>query len=61
VHEALDLSSGDVVFVDDQARNVAGAEAAGIRALQFDVTQPAISFDRALAALDLPRRSTAAS
>jgi putative hydrolase of the HAD superfamily len=58
---ALGLSSGDVVFVDDQARNVAGADAVGIRALHFDVTQPAVSFDRALAAFGLPQPSTIAS
>jgi putative hydrolase of the HAD superfamily len=57
---ALGLASGDVVFVDDQARNVAGAEAVGIRALQFDVTQPRVSFERALAAFGLRGPTTIA-
>lgn len=36
------------VFVDDQKRNVVGAKAAGMRAIQFDVKQPSQSFANAL-------------
>jgi len=59
VAEALGLTPGDCVFIDDQARNVAGAERAGMRAVQFEVRDPRRSFSEALAhfglALDLPR------
>lgn len=39
--EALGVRAGRVLFVDDQAVNVAGAEAAGLRGLRFDVTDVA--------------------
>jgi putative hydrolase of the HAD superfamily len=42
--EALRLSAGDIVFVDDQTRNVEGARRAGLDAVWFDVTRPAESF-----------------
>lgn len=45
--EALGLSPEEVVFVDDQPRNVEGARRAGLDALQFDVTKPASSFAEA--------------
>ena len=58
VAEALGLPARACVFVDDQARNVAGAERAGMRAVQFEVRDPRRSFSEALAhfglALDLP-------
>lgn len=58
VAEALGLPARTCVFVDDQARNVAGAERAGLRAVQFEVRDPRRSFSEALAhfglALDLP-------
>lgn len=38
----------DVVFVDDQSRNVQGALAAGWQAVQLDVMQPHIGFNLAL-------------
>ena len=38
--EALGLSAGEVVFVDDQPRNVAGGSAVGIRSFQLDITAP---------------------
>ena len=46
---ALKLEAGACVFVDDQPRNVTGAAAAGMRAVQFDVAQPAQSYAEALA------------
>lgn len=48
VSEALGLAAGDCLFVDDQARNVVGAQAAGMQALLFDVTRPAASYREAL-------------
>jgi len=56
--EALGLAAGNCVFVDDQARNAAGAERAGMRVVHFEVRDPRRSFSEALAhfglALDLP-------
>ncbi len=40
VLDALRLSPGDCVFVDDQLRNVRGAEAIGMRTVHFDVINP---------------------
>lgn len=58
VTDALGLPAGACVFVDDQARNVAGAERAGMRAVHFEVRDPHRSFSEALAhfglALDPP-------
>lgn len=48
VAEALGVLPGECVFVDDQRRNVDGALRAGMRAVQFDVLQPAASFQQAL-------------
>lgn len=53
VTDALRVGPADCVFVDDQARNVAGAVAAGWHALHFDVTAPAASFREALGLLGL--------
>jgi putative hydrolase of the HAD superfamily len=51
---ALGLSDpGQVVFVDDQPVNVAGASAAGLVAVRFDVTDPEGSVAGVRAALDL--------
>ncbi len=46
--EQLGMAAGQCVFVDDQLRNVEGARQAGMRALHFDILQPAASFRRAL-------------
>lgn len=48
VIEALGLEPEACVFVDDQLRNVRGAEAVGMRTVHFDVTQPARSYSEAL-------------
>ena len=45
--EALGLPPGEVVFVDDQKRNVVGARAAGLDAVLFDITAPAASYAEA--------------
>jgi len=46
--EQLEAPPAACVFVDDQLRNVAGALRAGMRAVQFDIARPALSFRRAL-------------
>lgn len=43
----------DCVFVDDQSRNVLGAMKLGWQTVQFDVTNPADSYQRALKLLGL--------
>ena len=48
VTDALGLAPADCVFVDDQLRNVRGAEAAGMRSVHFDVTHPGQSYAEAL-------------
>ena len=51
--QALGLQGEDCVFVDDQVRNVQGAIQAGWQGVQFDVTHPAESYQRALMLLGL--------
>lgn len=51
--EAFNAQAEDAVFVDDQPRNVAGAEEVGVTAIQFDVADPEGSFRRAAEALDI--------
>jgi putative hydrolase of the HAD superfamily len=53
VTEALKLAPADCVFVDDQARNVAGARAVGWQTVHFDVTAPQASYDQALRLLGI--------
>lgn len=43
--ERLESEPGDVLFVDDQPTNVAGAAAVGMRTVWFDVTDPGRSAD----------------
>ena len=50
---ALDLAATDCVFVDDQARNIEGAEAVGLQVVKFDVRHPAAGYNEALALLGL--------
>ena len=45
--EALGLAPRNVVFLDDQRRNVEGARRAGLDAVWFDVTRPAASYAEA--------------
>jgi putative hydrolase of the HAD superfamily len=54
--EALGLSPAEVVFVDDQPRNIEGARRAGLGTVQFDVTNPGSSFTEAEARLGLDQR-----
>lgn len=46
--EALGVAPHDCVFVDDQARNIAGAQAAGWPTVHLDVRDPASGFAQAL-------------
>jgi len=45
--EALGVAPQNVVFVDDQMRNVEGARRAGLDAVWFDITRPGASFAEA--------------
>jgi putative hydrolase of the HAD superfamily len=51
--EALGLTPSEVVFVDDQPRNIEGARRAGLDTVQFDVTKPGSSFAETEARLGL--------
>ena len=44
----LGIAAGDCVFVDDQMKNIRGAESAGMQAVPFDVTRPDESYHHAL-------------
>jgi putative hydrolase of the HAD superfamily len=56
--QALGLTPGEVVFVDDQPRNIEGARRAGFDTVQFDVTKPGSSFAQVEARLGLDERET---
>jgi putative hydrolase of the HAD superfamily len=49
----LGLDRRNCVFVDDQKKNIEGAEAVGLPHVHFDVTRPAESYARALEMLGL--------
>lgn len=53
--DRLGLPARACVFVDDQARNITGAQAVGLPCVQFDVAQPARSYDQALRLLGLSK------
>lgn len=53
VSDALGLAPEQLVFVDDQLRNVAGAQRLGWQTVHFDVRTPSASFARALELLGL--------
>jgi putative hydrolase of the HAD superfamily len=38
--QCLGLDAGQVLFIDDQQRNVEGGAATGIRSLHLDITMP---------------------
>lgn len=44
----LGLTASDCVFVDDQERNIDGAQRVGMQTVHFDVTNPGASYARAL-------------
>ena len=49
VTDGLGLPARECVFVDDQERNIRGAESVGFRTIHFDIRRPAESFRAALA------------
>ena len=51
VTQGLGIAARDCVFVDDQKRNIDGADAFGMQTVHFDVTNPQDSYDRALTLL----------
>ncbi len=50
----LALPADNCIFVDDQPKNAAGAEAIGMKTILFDVKNPTTSYNEALALLGLP-------
>ncbi len=48
----LGVKTRHCVFVDDQQRNVKGAQAVGMNTVQFDVREPGRSFEQALSMLN---------
>ncbi|MDK3018974.1 HAD family hydrolase [Pseudodonghicola flavimaris] len=57
--DQLGLPAGACVFVDDQRRNIAGAEAVGLPHVHFDVANPAASYSKALQMLGLSKELSA--
>jgi putative hydrolase of the HAD superfamily len=55
ITEGLGLPASECVFVDDQKRNVDGAERAGMQVVHFDVLDPAASFRKALHLLGIDK------
>ena len=53
VVDGLGVDPADCVFVDDQPKNIYGAEAAGMTTVHFDVKHPAVGFATALDHLGL--------
>ena len=49
---SLDIKAEDCVFVDDQQKNLGGAEAVGMPYVHFDVTDPGTSYAQALKMLN---------
>ena len=49
--EALNMACEDCVFVDDQLRNIVGAQEVGMQTVHFDVQQPQQSYRQALSLL----------
>lgn len=54
VLDGLGLQAHEAVFVDDQLRNVRGAQAVGLQTVHFDVQRPAASYAAALTLLGVP-------
>lgn len=49
----LGVDPHDCIFVDDQKRNIQGADAVGMNTVHFDVRQPGKSFQQALSMLSV--------
>ena len=43
--EKLNIPAKDILFVDDQLRNIMGAVRVGLRTLHFDISQPDACFN----------------
>ena len=56
--DALGLPPQACVFVDDQARNIAGAQRVGLQTVHFDVRDPQHGYHTALGLLGLNRERT---
>lgn len=54
VCQDLGVNPQDCVFVDDQLRNITGAQAAGMQTVHFDVTDPKASYRETLRLLAVP-------
>lgn len=57
--EQLGTPARDCVFVDDQRRNIEGAQRAGMQTVHFDVTRPQASYDAALRQLGIRTKDPA--
>lgn len=57
IADRLGVEPPDVVFLDDQPVNLAGAAAVGMTAVPVDVTSPDEAFSRARSLLGLPART----
>lgn len=53
--DQLGFPANACVFVDDQRRNITGAQAVGLQCMHFDVAQPARSYDQALHLLGISK------
>jgi putative hydrolase of the HAD superfamily len=53
ITEGLGVSALDCIFVDDQLKNIRGAQSFGMNTIHFDVTQPGRSYAKALELLAL--------
>jgi putative hydrolase of the HAD superfamily len=51
--DSLALGPDEVIFIDDQQRNIAGGEAVGITSLHLDITQHQMCIAQARALLQL--------
>ncbi|MFH0133679.1 HAD-IA family hydrolase [Variovorax sp. VaC1] len=59
--DQLGLPAEACVFVDDQLRNIAGAQRVGLRTVHFDVMHPGASYAQALALLGVSPPSSSSS
>jgi len=53
VVDALDLEANQCVFLDDQIRNITGAQEFGMKTVHFDVKDPLRSYQQSLELLEL--------
>lgn len=51
ITDGLKVAAIECVFVDDQLKNIKGAQSFGMNTVHFDVTQPATSYAKAIAML----------